>query len=220
MAQRTYPGHTLIGDITTTKRKAKNEVIRQLKKERGVDPGTESWLVMVQGKYQPGYWIVLLVKKDATLEAIDNKLRFIWLECCSHLSGFTIYGDEYQSCPERELGEEGLDVSLKDLFSVGLTGEYIYDYGDSTYLTFKVLDIVPYTPSDGKDVELVAQNDPPEILCSVCGKPATMICLECLEESPEGAFFCDDCFDEHECDEDMSLPVVNSPRMGQCAYTG
>ena len=220
MAQHTYPGHCLVGDTETTKRKVKNEVVRQLRQERGPDPGAESWLLLFQGKYQPGYWIILLAKKNAALEAIDEELRYVWLECCGHLSAFTIYGEDYQSSPDSEIGEKGLNVRLEKLFSVGLTGEYIYDYGDSTNLTFKVLDLVPYAPAGGRSVELVAQNDPPDIRCSACGEPATVICLECLYESPEDAYLCDDCFAEHECDEDMSLPVVNSPRMGQCAYTG
>ena len=220
MAQRTYPGHILTGNTATTKRKVKDEVVRQLTRERGPDQDAESWLLMFQGEYQPEYWIVLLVKKNATLKAIDKALRDIWLECCSHLPAFTICGEDYQSSPDMDFGGKGMNASLGNLFSVGLTGEYIYDYGDSTYLTFKVLDLVPFSPKGRKSVELVARNDPPDIRCSVCGEPATEICLECLYEESENPFFCDDCFAEHECDEEMSLPVVNSPRMGQCAYTG
>lgn len=175
---------------------------------------------MFQGEYQPQYWIVLLVKKNATLKAIDAALRDIWLECCGHLSAFTIYGEDYASSPDVEFGGKSMNTRLGNLFSVGLSGNYIYDYGDSTYLTFKVLDLVPFSPKGRKSVELVARNDPPDIRCSVCGEPATEICLECLYEESENPFFCDDCFEKHECDEEMSLPVVNSPRMGQCAYTG
>ncbi len=221
MVQRTYPGHTLIGNVATTKRKAKNEVIRQLKQEREPDPGAESWLIMFQGERLPLYWIILLVKKNATLKSIDSELRDIWLECCGHLSAFTIYGEDYTSFPDDELGGKSMNTRIGKLFSVGLEGEYIYDYGDSTYLTFKVLDLVPFNPKGRKSVEVVARNDPPEIPCSICGEPATEICLECLyEKDVEDPFFCDACFEKHECDEEMSLPVVNSPRMGQCAYMG
>jgi len=48
-------------------------------------------------------------------------------------------------------------------FAVGLNGEYVYDFGDSTYLTFKVLDFVGFAPDDQNGVELVAQNHPPDI---------------------------------------------------------
>jgi len=220
MAQHTYPGHTLIGNVETTKRKAKNEVIRQLKQDREPARDAGSWLIRFQGRYLPQYWIVLLVKKNTTLKAVDSALRDIWLECCGHLSAFTIYGDEYVSFPDDEFGGMSMNARLGSLLSVGLEGEYLYDFGDTTYLTFKVLDIVPFSPKGRKSIELVAQNDPPDIRCSICGEPATEICTECLYNDVEDPFFCDTCFEEHECDEEMSLPVVNSPRMGQCAYMG
>jgi len=34
------------------------------------------------------------------------------------------------------------------------------------------------------------------------------------------AYFCNECAKEHEYGEDMSLPVVNSPRCGVCRYKG
>jgi hypothetical protein len=33
-------------------------------------------------------------------------------------------------------------------------------------------------------------------------------------------FFCAKCSEEHEDGEEMMLPVVNSPRMGECGYDG
>jgi len=30
------------------------------------------------------------------------------------------------------------------------------------------------------------------------------------------AFYCDECGTEHDCEEEMMLPVLNSPRMGVC----
>lgn len=223
MSQRTYPGHCLIGNTETTKRKAKNEIIRNLKKERVSDQTKGSWLVQFQGEYQPAYWIILLVEKDATLEEIDAKLRYLWLECCGHLSEFTIHRQSFHSHPDTFFDEDnqGMDIKVDRLFAVGLTGEYVYDFGDSTYLTFKVLDFVGFAPDDQNGVELVAQNHPPDIRCSACGEPADEICTSCLYDgNPDDAFLCEDCFAEHACDEDMSLPIVNSPRMGQCGYTG
>jgi hypothetical protein len=34
------------------------------------------------------------------------------------------------------------------------------------------------------------------------------------------ALLCDDCAADHEHDEEMFLPVVNSPRIGMCGYSG
>jgi len=221
MVQRTYPGHCLIGNTETTKRKAKNEIIRMLGKERQEEVDNPSWLVMFQGKYQPEYWIVLLIRKNALLDAVDSSLRDIWLECCGHLSSFYIMGTEFQSNPKRGDGTEKMDIPVGEIFCPGLSGEHLYDYGDSTYLTFKVLDLVPFAPDGGGNIELVGQNDPSEFPCSVCGKVATIICQECLyEHNPDNPYLCDDCFEEHECEEEMSLPVVNSPRSGQCGYEG
>jgi len=33
-------------------------------------------------------------------------------------------------------------------------------------------------------------------------------------------WLCDECAPKHKCGEDMLLPVVNSPRVGKCGYTG
>lgn len=65
---------------------------------------------------------------------------------------------------------------------------------------------------------MLARNHPHEIECSYCGKPATHVCRECIYD--DGGWLCDDCTEKHECGEEMLLPVVNSPRVGVCAYTG
>ena len=69
-----------------------------------------------------------------------------------------------------------------------------------------------------KSVQILARNNPPPIPCASCGKPATQVCTMCIYNGE--AWFCDDCTEDHECEEDYFLPVVNSPRVGQCGYTG
>ncbi|MBI5416950.1 hypothetical protein HZA55_03240, partial [Candidatus Poribacteria bacterium] len=49
-------------------------------------------------------------------------------------------------------------------------------------------------------------------------KQATKVCSECIYD--DKGWVCDDHADTHECGEDMLLPVVNSPRIGVCAYSG
>ncbi len=60
----------------------------------------------------------------------------------------------------------------------------------------------------------------PIIPCDECGKfQATQICTFCQWD--DGGWLCDNCAKVHNCDEDdMFLPVVNSPRAGVCAYCG
>jgi hypothetical protein len=47
---------------------------------------------------------------------------------------------------------------------------------------------------------------------------ATAVCAQCLYESK--GFCCGAHAPDHDCGEDMLLPVVNSPRMGVCGYSG
>ena len=54
---------------------------------------------------------------------------------------------------------------------------------------------------------------PTEFPCSSCGKKADYIDTETYED-----FYCEDCAEKQ--DEDYLLPIVNSPRMGVCAYCG
>ena len=52
-----------------------------------------------------------------------------------------------------------------------------------------------------------------------CAEPAVQLCAEC--DADEGvAFLCNACAAQHECGEEMLRPVVNSPRMGVCGYSG
>ena len=48
--------------------------------------------------------------------------------------------------------------------------------------------------------------------------PATNICCHCIYDGD--GWLCDACLDKHECGEEMFLPVVNSPRVGVCAFEG
>ena len=73
---------------------------------------------------------------------------------------------------------------------------------------------------EGKEnasVTILARNVPPVILCKVCGKPATKV-VAGYYNAEENAY-CNKCA-RHSRDADMMLPVVNSPRVGVCGYTG
>ena len=173
--------------------------------------------IVVQGRYAPDYWMHLEVPADAKLEVLDDFLRGIWLECCGHLSAFTIEGTTFSVSPMAEYGDRSMRAKLGGVLNPGMTFYHEYDFGTTTHLTLKV---VSQQESDAKatDIRVLARNEPPPIKCTSCEAPATQVCTECLW-SGEG-WLCDACAADHGCGEDMLLPVVNSPRVGMCGYTG
>jgi len=129
---------------------------------------------------------------------------------------------EYEQLMEDGSGEVPMSRKAKDALNKGLALDYEYDFGSTTELTITVMDEYP-VKADQKIV-LLSRNEPLPILCAICDKaPATKICQFCIYGEP--AWFCDKCAKKHakKCDdfeEENSLPVVNSPRMGVCAYEG
>ena len=178
---------------------------------------TEIFHLMVEARYSSDYWMHLEVPADATLEDLDNFLRDIWLECCGHLSAFEIGGTTYSVEPMEDFDDESMDAELDDVLGPGMKFNYEYDFGSTTYLVLKVISQEPKQIKD-KSIAVLARNEPPSYPCVSCGKIATQVCTECIY-SDEGCL-CDECAAEHECGEDMLLPVVNSPRVGVCGYTG
>jgi hypothetical protein len=172
--------------------------------------------LLVEGRYQPEYWMHLEAPAGATLETLDRFLRDIWLECCGHMSEFEIDGTRYSVEP-MDMDDEFMDVKLSEVFSPGMKLDHIYDFGSTTHLRLKV---ISEDQSDlaGRKIRVLARNEPPVIPCGNCGKPATKVCANCAY-SEEG-WLCTECAAKHECGEEMFLPVVNSPRTGVCGYTG
>lgn len=163
------------------------------------------------------YWLHLAVPADLTLAKLDGFLRETWVECCGHLSQFTIDGICYSAEGDDELETRGNNLPLKKLLNPGTVFGYEYDFGTTTELRLSVVSSVSGS-GKMKNVKLLARNDPPDIRCAGCGSPATQVCSECLCQG--GGWLCDSCSTEHECGEEMLLPVVNSPRVGMCGYTG
>ncbi len=143
---------------------------------------------------------------SARLRDLDTFLRGIWLECCGHMSSFSDKEGDF------EMGEK-----LEDILIPGQQLIYEYDFGSTTELLLTVISEFQGTLKKGK-VEILARNEAPRIKCSYCEKPATTICTECIYDN-EG-WLCEDCARKHDCDEEMFLPLVNSPRAGVCGYTG
>jgi len=180
-------------------------------------PRKSFYHIAVQGRYLPDYWMHLEVRADATLLDLDAFLRDTWLECCGHLSAFTIDDAQHMPMADEWLDSESMDFALEEVLEPGMTFRHEYDFGTTTELSLKV--IAEWQGKPRRDpVRILARNDAPVIDCDYCGKPATQLCTECMYEG-RGAL-CEDCAGDHECGEEMLLPVVNSPRVGMCGYTG
>jgi hypothetical protein len=54
------------------------------------------YLLKVSSKYFPEYWFFIEADGMCKLEDIDSLLRDMWLECCGHLSCFTINNQRYE----------------------------------------------------------------------------------------------------------------------------
>lgn len=173
----------------------------------------------IEGRDLPEYWLHIEIPASASLRTLDEFLRKIWLECCGHLSVFRIAGEDYDVAPEYDpfLGRKpkGMSAKLGDVLAPGMKFTHEYDFGTTTELALEVLS---ERRGATKTVQILARNDPPAIPCAKCGKPATQVCGMCIYEGPQ-AWLCDEHVKEHES-EDYFLPVVNSPRVGMCGYTG
>jgi hypothetical protein len=177
--------------------------------------------LVVEGRDLPTYWMHLEVTGSTTLATLDRFLRDTWLECCGHLSAFEIGGVRYAVDAgmdnDWDIDEKSMRVRLDKVLSPGQTCSYEYDYGTTTELRLRVIS-EREVEVKGNAIQMLARNTPPVILCEECGKPATNVCSQCIFDGK--GWLCDDCAEEHECGEEMLLPVVNSPRVGMCAYTG
>jgi len=185
------------------------------------------------------YFLSLWVDGETTLKTIDQFLRDIWLECCRHLSAFSYPRSKRRSGSglfdimevfemlakgnaETDSDDIPMSRKAKTVFKKGLVLDYEYDFGSTTALNITVVD--EYFVKAEKKVVLLSRNEPIPISCVTCKKaPATQICTACMYN--EDAEFCDKCAKKHakacdEFDEYASMPVVNSPRMGVCGYTG
>lgn len=175
-----------------------------------------SFHLVIEGRDAKAYWMHAAVPVTAPLSKLDRFLRDTWLECCGHLSAFEIGSNRYASSPTQ--GEMSMRVPLSRVLEKGIKFSYEYDYGSTTALTLKVVALrEPSTPSGA--IQLLAANVAPQVSCQRCGnRAATQVCTECAWNG-EG-WLCEACVDEHECGSEMCLPVVNSPRVGVCGYTG
>ena len=181
---------------------------------------TRTFHLVVEGYRLPMYWMHLEVSAETTLATLDRFLRDTWLECCGHLSAFEIGGVRYTvdaGLYDWDTGGKNMQVRLDKVLKPGQTCSYEYDFGSTTELTVKVIS-EQEVEAQKKAIQILARNNLPLVPCDVCGEPATTTCSQCVYE--DKGYLCDACAKDHECGEEMLLPMVNSPRAGVCGYTG
>jgi hypothetical protein len=126
---------------------------------------------------------------------------------------------------EKPDNEVPIAFKVSKVFEKGKKLDYQYDFGSTTYLAIEVKE--EFAMPAQNSIVLLSRNEPLKIMCCDCGtSPATAICATHIH-LPEGKgyFFCEKCAKKHgkKCEDFADyarLEVVNSPRMGVCAYEG
>jgi hypothetical protein len=198
-------GNCYLCGESLTKMAMKNHLLKHYNEESGQG----CILLKIEGMYRKEYWLYIDIPVEAPLFCVDDFLRKIWLECCGHCSEF--YGQGHSEIDEnRKLGT----------FLAGDKFFHAYDFGTTTETVITSMGIIR-RKSQKEVVRLLARNVPPVFQCASCGKTAKSICTECSYES-DNPFFCAACGRKHDKEhgEEMMLPITNSPRMGECGYSG
>jgi hypothetical protein len=169
--------------------------------------------LQVRDAWSGDFWLHLEMNGSATLMDLDRYLRAIWLECCGHLSQFSIGG---WSGAEISKGRQAQQV-----FRPGVELTHIYDFGTSSETLIKVVGVRQGKPLTSYPIALMARNDAPEARCAECGQPASWLCLECVYELDAPGTLCDRHAKDHPHEDyGEPMPLVNSPRVGMCGYCG
>jgi hypothetical protein len=176
-------------------------------------PVEKLWHLRVLDAYDKDFWLDLEMVGSASLDKMDRYLRAIWLECCGHLSEFTIGGWK---------GDE-ISKSRKAnaIFEPGLVLRHLYDFGTTSETDIKVVGFREGKATSKHPIALLARNRMPEVVCQECGLPAKWLCIECLYEEDKSGYLCDEHMEGHPHENyGEPMPLVNSPRTGMCGYEG
>jgi hypothetical protein len=171
------------------------------------------WHLRVQDAYDKNFWLDLEMRGSSTLTQLDNYLRAIWLECCGHMSEYTIGGWSGSKV--------GKARKADDIFEPGLVLRHLYDFGTTSETDIRVMDAREGKWLSRHPIALLARNLPPEITCTECDQRAEWLCMECVIEENKQGYLCQKHADEHDHQNyGGPVPLVNSPRVGMCGYSG
>jgi hypothetical protein len=181
--------------------------------EKGAGKNEELFYLRVEDAYMKEFWLDLEMRGSRTLEDLDMYLRDIWLECCGHLSEFSLerWGDEIP-----------MERRVLPVFDKHERLVHIYDFGHSSETTIRVISKRKGKATTQYPIALMVRNLMPQTTCCQCEKPAEYLCQQCLyENGGEDYLLCAEHTEDHPCD-DYGAPdrLVNSPRVGMCGYCG
>jgi len=167
----------------------------------------------VQDAWRSEFWLDLEMRGSATLQDLDSYLRAIWLECCGHLSQFSVGGWRGEEIAKKR--------KIREVFLPGTELTHIYDFGTSSETLIKAVETREGKPTTSHPIALMARNLSPEAHCIECKQPAAWLCMECLIEEDVWGTLCDEHARTHPHDNyGGPVQLVNSPRLGMCGYDG
>ena len=167
----------------------------------------------VQNAYDSSFWLNIEMAGSRTLGDLDHYLRGIWLECCGHMSDFYLGGAFSH--------EIAMTKSIRATFGSAAEITHVYDFGTSSKTLVKVVDTREGKPITKHPVALLCRNHSPEIECIECDKSATDFCIECMYEDGTFGALCAEHAEDHPHDDyGEPVPLLNSPRVGMCGYSG
>ncbi len=166
------------------------------------------------------YWMHIAIDEDSKFDKLDALLRKVWMECCGHLSSFDIDGTRYACYFDEEFPDE---VEMKktvagEVLREGIEFNYEYDYGSTTKVVLRVLGRMRVDIPPRKSAIVLARNHPPGAICE-CGNAAKLIIAEGMNDNNE-TLICLGCARDVDQNRTPLLPLLNSPRSGQCGYRG
>jgi hypothetical protein len=183
------------------------------KAERKKTASETLYHLRVQDAWRSEFWLDLEMRGSSTLNDLDFYLRGIWLECCGHLSQFSVGGWQGKEIAKQR--------RIDEVFQQGTELTHIYDFGTSSETLIKVVGTREGKPTTTRPIALLARNLMPEATCIECEQPATWLCIECLIEEDLWGTLCNQHAQSHPHDDyGEPIPLVNSPRLGMCGYEG
>ena len=110
---------------------------------------------------------------------------------------------------------------IHQVFAPGVEVIHAYDFGTTSVTQIKGIEHRQGRRTTSRPIALMARNEAPLLTCQECEGIATHFCDECrIEEDLEGVLCAEHARVHPHEDYGEPIPIVNSPRMGMCGYTG